>query len=430
MMEKAKPLVSVVIPTRNRAALVKEAIESVLAQDGAGDQFAMEVIVVDDASSDNTAEIVSKYPDVRYIRLAAQHGEGGARNAGIKAARGKYVAFLDDDDLMLPHRLRLQVPAMEAHPEVGVVYSQNIIRGAELRKWWSDAVPAPSGNAFDKTWPDAKKAPSGDVFAIFLKEEFLSMDTLLVRRGAFDKAGYFEDYPTEAHYDMFLRLAFYVPFLFVEGNVAINRVNMAGVFHVRLAGKEGCAWMLPRVVDRALRMLPDSVYSRALTREVHAALVPRIFCMLERIPNIEGLRSYVKIAFEASPWLFCEPSARNALVTNAGLFVRGPGSPDAATRIVCEEIRAAAVRDGFKEWLQLRSLLADIWMSVALSLAFAPESHRRDAAYAAGCALYYNPLTLGGHFLKLGLRIIFGPRLYSRLRWFKRRPAQANLVRA
>jgi glycosyltransferase involved in cell wall biosynthesis len=410
-----RPLVSVVIPTRNRAALLEEAIASVLAQEGAGEFFDMEVVVVDDASSDNTAEIVRRYPGVRYIRLATQHGEGGARNEGIRASRGKYVAFLDDDDLMLPQRLRLQVPAMEEHPEVGVVYSQNIIRGKGIEKWWPDATPSPSGETFDKTWPDPRQAPSGDVFAAMLKREFLSADTLLVRREAFDRVGYFESFPTEAHYDMFLRLAFHVPFLFVPGNVAVNRVNFEGVFHARLAGEEGRARMLPTVVERALGLLPDSAYSRRLRCEVHASLVPRLFSMIERLPDIDSVRNYTRIALRCCPWLVAEPEAKSALVANTGCFTRGPGSPIAVTRAVCVEIGAAATRATFKERLRRRRLLAALWMAVAIDLAFRGQPARLAAICAAARSFLYNPLPLEPTVGKLGARLLLGSRLYSLL---------------
>ncbi|HEY7316997.1 MAG TPA: glycosyltransferase family 2 protein, partial [Candidatus Binatia bacterium] len=420
-----KPLVSVVIPTHNRAQLLQEAIESVLAQQGAGEQFDMEVIVVDDASSDDTPDVMRKYPQVRHIRLTTNHGEGGSRNVGIKASHGKYIAFLDDDDVMLPGRLKLQVPAMEAHSEVGVVYSQNIIRGKGLDKWWPDALR--SGDVFDKTWPNARHAPSGDVFQIFLKEEFLSMDTLLVRREAFHKAGYFENYPTEAHYDMFLRLAFHVPFLFVAGNVAINRVNLEGVFHARLTGEEGCARMLPQVIEKALAMLPDTTYSRKLRREVHVAVVPRLFCMVERIPEIEDVRSYAKIAFRTSPWLLTESEARNTLAANADLFVRHR-SPISVTRVVCDEIKAVWIKRTLKDWLKLRILLADIWMTAAMSLGFGSPSRPGAAVYAAIRALFCNPLSAGPDCFKLALRIIVGPRVYACFRLLKRQRSDTNLA--
>ena len=415
---QTKPLVSVIIPTHNRAQLLQEAIDSVLAQEGAGEEFDMEVVVVDDASSDDTPEVLKNCPQARHIRLATNHGEGGARNVGIKASRGKYIAFLDDDDLMLPQRLKLQVPALEAHPEVGVVYSQNIMRGtfmSELPVW-------------ERSWPDARRAPSGDVFEIFLKEEFVSMDTLIVRREAFEKAGYFENYLTEAHYDMFLRLAFHVPFLFVAGDVAVNRVHSEGVFHARLSGEDGYGRMLPMVIDKALAMLPDTHYSRTLRNEVHVALVPRLFCMLERIPDFEGIRNYVKIVLRACPWLLAEHSARNALAENAGLFRLTRFSPIAVTRTVCEEIEAAAVKSGLKDRLRVRILLAHIWMVLARSLGFTEPCDRAQTAYAAGRAFLWDPRrVVSSDCLKVAFQVVFGARAYSFLRMLKP-PARASLA--
>src|SRR6478672_6657883 len=102
------PVVSVVIPTHNRANLLNGAIDSVYQQEGIGEYFRIEVIVVDDASTDSTSEVVSRYPAIRYLKLSTNLGPAGARNAGIRASSGKYVALLDDDDIWLPHRLRVQ----------------------------------------------------------------------------------------------------------------------------------------------------------------------------------------------------------------------------------------------------------------------------------------------------------------------------------
>jgi glycosyltransferase involved in cell wall biosynthesis len=419
---KQKPLVSIVIPTHNRAQLLEEALVSVLSQQGAGEDFELETIVVDDASSDETPELMRKYSQARHIRLTTNHGEGGARNVGIKASRGKYIAFLDDDDLMLPGRLQLQVPAMEAHPEVGVVYSQNLIKSK-----WSEAHRATSIPGADVIWPDARRAPSGDVFATFLKEEFLSMDTLMVRRDAFDKAGYFESYPTGAHYDMFLRLAFHVPFLFVEGNVAITWANPAGVFHARLAGEDGYGRMLPVIADKALAMLPDSVYSRRLRRDVHVALVPRLLCMLERIPDLEGMRSYVRIVLRECPWLLTEAGARCILAESARFFRLNHVSPIAVTTMVCEEIIVKAKKGGFKDRLKLRTLLAQIWIVLAMTLAFSKPCDRGRTCQAAGRAFLYDPRRLlSGECLKLVVRVLVGARAYSVLALLKR-PARAPI---
>src|SRR5689334_11104867 len=103
------PLVSVVIPTRNRATLLRRAIESVLAvrRDG----FDIEVIVADDASTDETPQIASVYP-LKYARSSAPGGASAARNLGLSNVSGDFVAFLDDDDEWLPDNIAPQLKLM------------------------------------------------------------------------------------------------------------------------------------------------------------------------------------------------------------------------------------------------------------------------------------------------------------------------------
>jgi hypothetical protein len=185
--------------------------------------------------------------------------------------------------------------------------------------------------------------------------------------------------------------------------------------------------MLPKVVEKALAMLPDTSYSNKLRREVHIALVPRIFCMLERIPDVPSVRNYVKIAFRASPWLLTEAEARNALAANAGLFIRH-GSPVGVIRVVCEEIKAVWVNVTLKDWLRLRMLFADIWMTSAICLGFSSPSSYGAAVYGALRAFLYNPLSAGPDCFKLAFRIVFGSRVYVYLRRFKRQPSNANLA--
>ena len=91
-----KPVVSVVIPTRNRAERLPRALDSIFAQRGLGAQFDVEVVVVDDASSDATPSVVQRYPQVRYIRLAERRGDEGATNEGIRSSTGRYLATGSD----------------------------------------------------------------------------------------------------------------------------------------------------------------------------------------------------------------------------------------------------------------------------------------------------------------------------------------------
>ena len=111
----AAPVVSVVIPAYNAAWCVRKAVDSVLAQDFRD----FEAIVVDDGSTDDTAAVLTGYGDAIRVVRQANGGMSSARNAGIRAARGELIAFLDSDDWWLPTKLGRQVELMRARPEVG-----------------------------------------------------------------------------------------------------------------------------------------------------------------------------------------------------------------------------------------------------------------------------------------------------------------------
>ncbi len=113
------PLVSVVIAVYNGAAYLGEAIESVLAQD----YSPIEIIVVDDGSTDETPAVCGRFPTLRY-HYQANQGSAIARNAGVALAQGEYLAFLDHDDLWLPEKTSRQVAALQALPGVDIVFSE------------------------------------------------------------------------------------------------------------------------------------------------------------------------------------------------------------------------------------------------------------------------------------------------------------------
>ena len=120
--DRGEPMVSVVIPTYNRAGLVQRALASALAQNHRN----LEVLVVDDASTDETQSVIAGYDDsrVRYLRQETNRGVAAARNRAMREARGDYIAFLDSDDEWLPEKLTHQVEAFSVHgDEVGLVYT-------------------------------------------------------------------------------------------------------------------------------------------------------------------------------------------------------------------------------------------------------------------------------------------------------------------
>lgn len=111
------PAISVIVPAYNTAATIEECIDSILAQTFTD----FELIIADDGSTDNTCEIISRYKDPRMRLLRREHDFIATLNALLYEAKGKYIARMDDDDVMMPDRLRLEYEYMEAHPEVAAV---------------------------------------------------------------------------------------------------------------------------------------------------------------------------------------------------------------------------------------------------------------------------------------------------------------------
>lgn len=182
-------LVSVIIPTRDRADLLRDAIESVLAVNRRA--FGIEVIVVDDGSSDHTASLVHKYPVV-YLQTA-RVGPSGARNAGILAARGDFIAFLDDDDVWLPHNVTPQLEMFAANPSFGAVHAQVRLTGPDRTPW--DMV-MPGGDL-----------PSGWVFDDVLTHK-TQLASVLIRRSVFQEVGLFDvTLRAGEDWDLLLRIA-------------------------------------------------------------------------------------------------------------------------------------------------------------------------------------------------------------------------------
>ena len=139
-MERA--LVSVVIPVYNSEAFVADALDSVFAQD----YEPFEVIAVDDGSSDGGAAIVQSYPALRYIHQE-NSGPSAARNVGVDAARGEFIAFVDADDVVPPTKLSVQVGYLLDHPDTVCVLG---------RQHWMNP---PTGLARDPVWGDLDGIP-------------------------------------------------------------------------------------------------------------------------------------------------------------------------------------------------------------------------------------------------------------------------------
>ena len=183
------PLVSVVIPTFNSAWSLKEAIESVLAQT----YEQLEILVIDDGSTDNTAEVVAEFSDIITYMRQNNMGVSVARNCGILSSHGKYIAFLDSDDIWFPNKIELQVALMEEHSNLDVVYTDHCHTDAE------GVIGEPKTACFNASEP---------VYYQLLAGNFINTSTVMVRLTAIAKSGVFSaDFSGAEDYDLWLRLA-------------------------------------------------------------------------------------------------------------------------------------------------------------------------------------------------------------------------------
>jgi glycosyltransferase involved in cell wall biosynthesis len=145
----SQPRITALIDTYNYARFIGNAIESVLAQDFPPEQ--MEVLVVDDGSTDNTREVVARFgARVRYLHKP-NGGQASALNLGFAEARGEYVALLDADDVWLPGKLRRVVETFDAHPDAGMVYHTFVEVYPQRGRVEQTDFPAVSGTVLDRT---------------------------------------------------------------------------------------------------------------------------------------------------------------------------------------------------------------------------------------------------------------------------------------
>lgn len=199
--------VSLIIPTFNRPHLLQRAVESTRL---AGRD--VEVIVVDDASSDETASVCAALPHIKYVRLDRNQGVAGARNVGLLESSGDFIAFLDDDDLRLPGSLDHQVSLLKAHPAAGFVAGGVLLADQECIP--SGEVAVPQGR-------------SGDLFWRVLELDLhLIPGSVVVRKECFLEVGIFNQRLAGIDdWDMWTRIAEVRPIVVDQSPVCIYRVG-------------------------------------------------------------------------------------------------------------------------------------------------------------------------------------------------------------
>lgn len=171
-MNNTDPLVSVIVPAYNRADVISRAINSVLAQTLQD----FEIIVIDDGSIDQTADVVDRMPDVRLIRHNSNLGAAVARNSGIQVARGEWIAFLDSDDLWMPEKLERQIQLLASVPESIKACVTSLV------------IEYSNGGIFEKRLRTA----SNWYRELMMRCNLSPGATLMVSRKAFDQVGYLD----------------------------------------------------------------------------------------------------------------------------------------------------------------------------------------------------------------------------------------------
>lgn len=201
------PLISIITPTYNREKTLSQAVESVLSQTYKN----WELIIIDDGSTDNTREMLSKYlndPRIKY-RYQNNSGQSTARNHALKLYTGKLVCFLDSDDFWPDNKLERQVNLMKVHPTVDIIHGDEITvdeSGREITR-------------------HNMKRYSGQITKNLIADNSVSINTVIVKRHCFEKMGGLSSkYTIADDYELWLRFSVQFTFLYIPEYFGFYRV--------------------------------------------------------------------------------------------------------------------------------------------------------------------------------------------------------------
>jgi glycosyltransferase involved in cell wall biosynthesis len=232
------PLVTVVITAFNAASFISQTLDSVLAQDFED----IEVLVIDGGSTDGTVGIVSAYLAPVRLIVGGRLTKSAGRNVGIAAAKGEYIAFVDADDLWLPHKLSRQAEYLENTPHVHWVYSDCFI------------LDDCSGQT-SSTWSSRTRLQAGRIMEPLLLDCFIPSPTPMIRRSVFSKVGVFDESflrHEPEDWDMWLRIAARFSAGLINEPLAVLRVHPASLTareDLRLTA-DGALAVVKRALDR------------------------------------------------------------------------------------------------------------------------------------------------------------------------------------
>lgn len=317
-MSTPRPSVTVVIPAYNAGKYLAATLDSVLAEGTSQ----VQVIVVDDASQDDTAAIAGRYAErgVECLRLARNSGgPARPRNEGIRAARAPFIAIFDSDDLMLPGRLSLPLQLMTARPDVGLVFTDAVR--------FQDGTRPEQGSAFLREYHGFAALPktglSEPCFVLepphgyegLVFENFIPTSSVLLRRSLLEQIGAFDEtLPNGDDFDLWLRLARSRPI------GVVNRITVH--YRERASGISGRGALLSEARITVLRRQLELGQTPRIQRQLHHQIALNHYALgyyHQERGELAQARGYYRQSLRASPGWF---ALKGLLVTLLGNRVR------------------------------------------------------------------------------------------------------------
>ncbi len=235
------PTVSVILPTYNRAHLVGRAIQSVLRQTWEN----LELIIVDDGSTDDTGEVVRDFKDerLRYLGYGHNTGAAAARNRGIRASRGRYVAFQDSDDEWMPRKLERQVKAFaEASPATGVVYTGFWRSRGNRKRYHPSTLRHLAGMI-----PSDFRRLQGNIHCALQRGNWVTMQAAMVRRECFDQVGGLDERLSRFQdWELWLRISKCYEFRYIHAPLVVVHSTLQSLSK----SESACVESLARIVEK------------------------------------------------------------------------------------------------------------------------------------------------------------------------------------
>ncbi len=241
--------VTVIIPTYNRALKVCRAISSVFDQTYKD----LEIIVIDDASTDNTLESLKGFGEsIKVIGHPENKGVSASRNTGIRVSRGRYIALLDSDDYWLPEKLQVQIDFFKTNPGALICQAREL--------WIRHGKRVNPGKKHLK--------PSGDIFIPSLKLCLVSPSAVMFKRSLLDEVGMFdEEFPVCEDYDLWLRIAYKYPVYLIKQDLLVKEGGGADQLSASMTGMD--RFRIKSMLKLYNRGVLDEAQKQALLQELN-----------------------------------------------------------------------------------------------------------------------------------------------------------------